>query len=53
VAAFIDNYNRTRDPYQAIRKAVVFASFKVGATSAADGFLSRPELDQWCLKLAV
>ncbi|MBL8152583.1 MAG: carbohydrate kinase family protein [Anaerolineae bacterium] len=53
VAAFIDNYNRTRDPYQAIRKAMVFASYKVGATSAADGFLSRPELDQWCLKLAV
>lgn len=53
VAAFIDNYNRTHDPYQAIRKAMVFASYKVGATSAADGFLSRPELDQWCLKLAV
>lgn len=44
-SAFVHAYNQTRDPYDAIRKAVVFASYKVGAVSAADGFLNQQQLD--------
>lgn len=44
-SAFVHTYHQTNDPYAAIRKAVVFASYKIGATSAADGFLDQHGLD--------
>lgn len=44
-SAFVHIYNRTQNPYEAIRKAMVFASHKIGATGAADGFLSAGQLD--------
>ncbi|MBI5669676.1 MAG: carbohydrate kinase family protein [Chloroflexi bacterium] len=44
-SAFVHIYHRTRNPYEAIRKAMVFASYKIGSTSAADGFLSAEQLD--------
>ena len=52
-SSFIHYYQQTNDPYEAIRKAVVYASYKIGATSAADGFLSAPELDAWFMRVAV
>jgi ribokinase len=52
-SSFIHYYQQTNDPYEAIRKAVVYASYKIGATSAADGFLSQDELDAWCMRVAV
>jgi len=45
-SAFIHDYNLRGDPYEAIRRAVVFASYKIGTTGAADGFLSQAELDR-------
>lgn len=45
-SAFVYFYNKTQNPYLSIRKAVVFASYKVGATSASKGFLSEAELNQ-------
>ncbi len=44
-AAFLHATAQGDDPYTAIRKAVVFAGYKVGAVSAADGFLSAPALE--------
>ncbi len=41
-----------QNPYEAIRKAVIFASFKIGATSAADGFLDPSELEALYMKVA-
>jgi len=38
-SAFLDGYVRERDPRAALRRAVVFASWKLGAASAAEGFL--------------
>jgi len=38
-SAFLDGYARDRDPRAALRRAVVFASWKLGAASAAEGFL--------------
>ena len=45
-SAFIHEYAKTRDPYQSIRKAVVFASYKIGCTGAAEGFLTDTELEK-------
>ncbi|MFN2305054.1 MAG: carbohydrate kinase family protein [Anaerolineales bacterium] len=46
-SAFIDCYWRTKDPYMAMRAAMVFASYKIGAKSAAEGFLTSEELNMW------
>jgi ribokinase len=46
-SAFIHTYAGTRDPYLSLRKAMVFASYKIGATSAADGFLDEAGLEDW------
>ena len=37
-------YSHDRDPYKAIQKAVLFASYKIGEAGAAQGFLSAAEL---------
>jgi ribokinase len=44
-SAFVHSYAQTGNPYQAIRKAVVFSSYKIGAAGAAEGFLTQAELD--------
>lgn len=50
-SAFLHEYAAHRDPYRAIQSAVVFASYKIGAISAADGFLSDTELHRWQTKI--
>jgi ribokinase len=45
-SAFLHYYMKTNDPYLALRKAQVFASYKIGAVSAADGFLDEPALEE-------
>lgn len=52
-SAFVHYYQQTANPYEAVRKASVYASYKIGAVSAADGFLSQQELDAWCRQVAV
>jgi acarbose 7IV-phosphotransferase len=44
-SAFVHCYNQTQDPYESIRKAMIFASYKIGATGAADGFLTAEALE--------
>ncbi len=44
-SAFVHRYNQTLNPYDALHRAMVFASYKIGATGAADGFLSAAELE--------
>ena len=46
-SAFIHHYQKTRDPYRSLQAAMVFASYKVGEKSAADGFLNAEELAAW------
>jgi ribokinase len=50
-SAFVHGYARTRDPYAAIRNAVIFASYKIGVAGAADGFLSAAELADWSARV--
>lgn len=45
-SAFMHGQARGLDPYQALRRAIVFASYKIGAASASDGFLNEAELEQ-------
>jgi len=48
-SCFVHYYSRTRDPYESLRKAMLFASHKIGATGAAEGLLDEAGLN----KLAV
>lgn len=50
-AAFLDRFQRTHDPYAAIRQARVFASYKIGEKGAAQGFLTSEALDEWTQKI--
>jgi ribokinase len=38
---------KTENPYTALRGALAFASYKIGATGAAEGFLTGEELDRY------
>jgi sugar/nucleoside kinase (ribokinase family) len=44
-SAFIHFYDRSQDPYEALRKAIVFASYKIGEAGAAEGFLDERGLN--------
>jgi len=43
-SSFVYFYNKTKDPHYAIEKAIIFASYKIGETGAAQGFLSEEDL---------
>ena len=45
-SSFVHTYENMNDPYDAIRKAVVFASYKIGTSGAAAGFLTADQLEQ-------
>lgn len=49
-SAFLDRYTRGGDPYSALKAAQVFASYKIGAKSAAEGFLTPDEMDAWVVQ---
>lgn len=50
-ASFLDGYARTRDARASLRRAILFASWKIGVASASEGFLDAAALDslaeQW------
>jgi sugar/nucleoside kinase (ribokinase family) len=46
LSAFTVFYLKTTDPFKALQKAMVFASHKIGAAGAAEGFLSLDELEE-------
>jgi ribokinase len=46
-SAFVHGYLLTRDPYLALRRALVFASYKIGEKGGAAGFLDAPALEEW------
>lgn len=49
-SSFVHFYNQNHDPYEAIQKASLFASYKVGAQTASEGFLSETQLNDWYCK---
>ncbi len=50
-ASFLHYYNKTRDPYESIKNALVFASYKIGEKGGSDGFLTEPEVEKWYKKV--
>ncbi len=46
-SAFNHVYSKTCDPYLAIRKAVLFAGYKIGSASGSEGFLTNDELEAY------
>ncbi|MGC9467889.1 MAG: carbohydrate kinase family protein [Anaerolineae bacterium] len=46
-SAFLHVYARTRNTYAALKRAIVFASYKIGEKGAAEGFLTEAELERW------
>ena len=50
-SAFVHSYGQKSDPYLSIKKAVVFASYKIGVAGAADGFLDAAGLDEWVARV--
>jgi len=40
-SCFLHTYAKTRDPYASLHKALAFASYKIGAVGAADGFWTK------------
>jgi ribokinase len=50
-SAFVHLYSRSKDACEAMRKAVVFASYKIGEAGAAEGFLDADALDNLCKEL--
>jgi ribokinase len=45
-AGFLDGYLRTKDPYASLRRAMVFASWKIGVASAGAGFADCDTLER-------
>ena len=45
-SSFMHYYTKKGDPYEAIKKAMIFASYKIGVASAADGFVTEEELEK-------
>lgn len=45
-SAFTHVFHQTGNPYEAIKKAVLFAGYKIGAAAAADGFLNAEALQE-------
>ena len=43
-SAFIYFYNKTKNAHYSIEKAIIFASYKIGESGGAEGFLSEEEL---------
>ena len=43
-SSFIYFYNKTKDVYYSIEKAIIFASYKIGEKGAAEGFLTEEEV---------
>jgi ribokinase len=52
-SAFVHVYNQTQNPYEAMKRAVVFASYKIGTTGAAEGFLNAADFEALCEQMAV
>jgi len=49
-SCFIHYYNKTREPYNSIKMATIFASYKIGESGGAKGFLPENELEELKMK---
>ena len=52
-SAFLHIYQQTEDPYLSIKKALIFASYKIGEKGAAEGFITNDVLERLYGELAL
>jgi ribokinase len=52
-SSFLHFYNKYKDPYQALKKAVLFASYKIGESGSSNGFLTELELEDLYQQLTI
>lgn len=45
-SAFLSEYTKDSDPYEAIEKAIIFAGYKIGEKGTADGFIDSYKLEE-------
>lgn len=50
-SSFLHCYNLSGNPYESLRKAAVFASYKIGVASASDGFLTAQQLEAMAVEV--
>jgi ribokinase len=50
-SAFVHFYGQQLDAQLALRKAIVFASYKIGVAGAADGFLNEDGVEEWLVQV--
>lgn len=46
-SCFLHYYTRDQDATNAIKKAVLFASYKIGFVGTSNGFMTEEQIDQW------
>ena len=46
-SAFIHYYVKTKDAKEAIKNALLFASYKIGFVGTSNGFLTEEQIEQW------
>lgn len=46
-SAFLHYYVKTNDPREAIKDALLFASYKIGFVGASNGFMTEEQIEQW------
>lgn len=47
LSSFIHFYFKNYNPYEAIKKAIIFASYKIGEKGAANGFLQEETIESF------
>lgn len=50
-SCFVHEFSKDQNPVKALRRATVFASYKIGEVGAADGFLNKEDLDKWVSRI--
>ena len=46
-SAFLHYYVKTKDPKEAIKNALLFASYKIGFVGTSNGFMTEEQIEQW------
>ena len=46
-SAFLHYYTKTGDAKEAIKNALLFASYKIGFVGTSNGFMTEEQIEQW------
>ena len=46
-SSFLHYYTKTKDAKDAIKNALLFASYKIGFVGTSNGFMTEEQIEQW------